>query len=74
MECYTSPGNFYNVTVKLTTIDEIKGKDKKIREVYLVSAQNTNEAVSKVTDIMKDELFEWEIVSVSISKVKCVYV
>ena len=74
MECYTSSGNFYNVTVKLTTIDEIKGKDKKIREVYLVSAQNTNEAVSKVTDIMKDELFEWEIVSVSISKVKCVYV
>ena len=74
MECYTSSGNFYNVTVKLTTIDEIKGKDKKIREVYLISAQNTNEAVSKVTDIMKDELFEWEIVSVSISKVKCVYV
>lgn len=74
MECYTSSGNFYNVTVKVTTIDEIKGKDKKIREVYLVSAQNTNEAVSKVTDIMKDELFEWEIVSVSISKVKCVYV
>ena len=69
---------FYQVTIKVEIEDENTGKLKKCKEVHLVDAKDTNEAVSKVSKEMQgcymQGCFEnWEIVSISISKINCVY-
>ena len=64
---------FYQVTVKIETEDENTGKLKKYKEVHLVDAKDANEAVSKVSKEMQGCFENWEIVSISISKINCVY-
>lgn len=69
---------FYQVIVKIETEDENTGKLKKYKEVHLVDAKDTNEAVSKVSKEMQGCYMQggfenWEIVSISISKIDCVY-
>lgn len=64
---------FYQVTIKVETIDENTGKTKKCREVHLVDAKDTNDVASKVSKEMQGCIFDWEIVSISISKISCVY-
>ena len=64
---------FYQVTVKIEIEDENTGKLKKCKEVYLVDAKDTNEVVSKVSKEMQGCFENWEIVSISISKINCVY-
>ena len=64
---------FYQVTVKIEIEDENTGKLKKYKEVHLVDAKDTNEVVSKVSKEMQGCFENWEIVSISISKINCVY-
>lgn len=64
---------FYQVTIKIEAEDENTGKFKKYKEVHLVDAKDTNEVASKVSEEMRGRFEEWEIVSISISKIGCVY-
>lgn len=64
---------FYQVTIKIEVEDENTGKFKKCREIHLVDAKDTNEVASKVQKEMQGCLGDWEIVSISISKIGCVY-
>lgn len=64
---------FYQVTIQIEVEDENTGKLKKCKEIHLVDAKNTNEVASKVSKEMQFRLEDWEIVSISISKIGCVY-
>lgn len=64
---------FYQVTISIETEDENTGKFKKCKEIHLVDAKDTNEVASKVSEEMRGRFEEWEIVSISISKIGCVY-
>ena len=64
---------FYQVTIEIEKEDETTGKLKKCKEVHLVDAKDTNEAASKVQKEMQGCLGDWEIISISISKIGCVY-
>ena len=64
---------FYQVVINIETEDENTGKFKKCKKVHLVDAKDTNEVVSKVSKEMQGCLEDWEIVSISISKICCVY-
>ena len=64
---------FYQVTISIETEDESTGKFKKCKEIHLVDAKDTNEVASKVSEEMHGRFEEWEIVSISISKIGCVY-
>ena len=64
---------FYQVTIQIEVEDENTGKLKKCKEIPLVDAKNTNEVASKVSKEMQGCLGDWEIVSISISKIGCVY-
>ena len=64
---------FYQVTIQIEVEDENTGKLKKCKEIHLVDAKNTNEVASKVSKEMQFLLEDWEIVSISISKIGCVY-
>ena len=64
---------FYQVTIKIEVEDENTGKLKKCKEIHLVDAKDTNEVASKVSKEMQFRLEDWEIVSISISKIGCVY-
>lgn len=64
---------FYQVTIKIEGEDENTGKFKKSKEIHLVDAKDTNEAASKVEKEMQGCIGDWEIVSIAISKIGCVY-
>lgn len=64
---------FYQVTIQIELEDENTGKLKKCKEIHLVDAKDTNEVASKVSKEMQFRLEDWEIVSISISKIGCVY-
>lgn len=64
---------FYQVTIQIEVEDENTGKLKKCKEIHLVDAKDTNEVASKVSKEMQFRLEDWEIVSISISKIGCVY-
>ena len=64
---------FYRVTIQIEVEDENTGKLKKCKEIHLVDAKDTNEVASKVSKEMQFRLEDWEIVSISISKIGCVY-
>ena len=64
---------FYQVTIEIEKEDETTGKFKKCKEVHLVDAKDTNEVAFKVSKEMQGCLGDWEIISISISKIGCVY-
>ena len=64
---------FYQVILSIEIEDENTGKFKKCREVHLVDAKDTNEVASKVEKEMQGRFGDWQIVSISISKIGCVY-
>lgn len=64
---------FYQVTISIEIEDEKTGKLKKCKEVHLVDAKDTNEVAHKVSKEMEGCLGEWQISSIVISKICCVY-
>ena len=64
---------FQQATIQIEVEDENTGKLKKCKEIHLVDAKDTNEVASKVSKEMQFRLEDWEIVSISISKIGCVY-
>ena len=69
----TAKDTFYDVVVSMIIVDE-KGREKKSNEKYLVDASNIVEAEKNVTKFLDGTMSDWEIVSISVSKIKEVWV
>ena len=69
----TAKDTFYDVVVSMIIVDE-KGREKKSNEKYLVDASNIVEAEKNVTKLLDRTMSDWEIVSISVSKTKEVWV
>lgn len=69
----TAKDTFYDVVVSMIIVDD-KGKEKKSNEKYLVDASNIVEAEKNVTKLLDGTMSDWEIVSISVSKTKEVWV
>ena len=69
----TAKDNFYDVVVSMIIVDD-KGREKKSNEKYLVDASNIVEAEKNVTKLLDGTMSDWEIVSISVSKTKEVWV
>ena len=69
----TAKDNFYDIVVSMIIVDD-KGREKKSNEKYLVDASNIVEAEKNVTKLLDGTMSDWEIVSISVSKTKEVWV
>ena len=69
----TAKDTFYDVMVSMIIVDD-KGREKKSNEKYLVDASNIVEAEKNVTKLLDGTMSDWEIVSISVSKTKEVWV
>lgn len=69
----TAKDTFYDVIVSMIIVDD-KGREKKSNEKYLVDASNIVEAEKNVTKLLDGTMSDWEIVSISVSKTKEVWV
>lgn len=69
----TAKDTFYDVVVSMIIVDD-KGREKKSNEKYLVDASNIVEAEKNVTKLLDGTMSDWEIVSISVSKTKEVWV
>lgn len=69
----TAKDTFYDVVVSMIIVDD-KGREKKSNEKYLVDASNIVEAEKNVTKLLDGTMSDWEIISISVSKTKEVWV
>ena len=69
----TAKDTFYDIVVSMIIVDD-KGREKKSNEKYLVDASNIVEAEKNVTKLLYGTMSDWEIVSISVSKTKEVWV
>ena len=69
----TAKDTFYDVIVSMIIVDD-KGREKKSNEKHLVDASNIVEAEKNVTKLLDGTMSDWEIVSISVSKTKEVWV
>lgn len=69
----TAKDNFYDIVVSMIIVDD-KGREKKSNEKYLVDASNIVEAEKNLTKLLDGTMSDWEIVSISVSKTKEVWV
>lgn len=65
--------NFYDVVVSMSIVDD-KGREKKSNVKYLVDAADIVEAEKNTTKLLDGTMSDWEIVSISISKTKEVWI
>lgn len=64
---------FYQVVVVVNTEDMKTGKAKKVKEIHLVDAVSPTEVETKVSKEMEGTMWEWEIISMTKSKINVVY-
>ena len=69
----TAKDTFYDIVVSLIIVDD-KGREKKSNEKYLIDASNIVEAEKNLTKLLDGTISDWEIVSISVSKTKEVWV
>lgn len=69
----TAKDTFYDVVVSMIIVDD-KGREKKSNEKYLVDASNIVEAEKNITKLLDGTMSDWEIISISVSKTKEVWV
>ena len=69
----TSKDTFYDIVVSMIIVDD-KGREKKSNEKYLIDASNIVEAEKNLTKLLDGTMSDWEIVSISVSKTKEVWV
>jgi len=68
-----SPENkFYEVVVCILEEDN-KGRIKKNNVKYLIDAADTNQAEKNTMKLMEGTMNDWEIMSISVSKIKEIY-
>ena len=69
----TAKDTFYDIVVSMIIVDD-KGREKKSNEKYLIDASNIVEAEKNLTKLLDGTISDWEIVSISVSKTKEVWV
>ena len=68
-----SPENkFYEVVVCISEEDN-KGRIKKNNCKYLIDAADTNQAEKNTMKLMEGTMSDWEIISISLSKIREIY-
>ena len=60
-----SKDNFFKTKVCFISSDPDTGKEKKINESYMVQANNSAEAIEKLSERLKGSIVDFEIVSTS---------
>lgn len=68
----TPKNRFYDVVVSIEEVLD-NGKVKKSSVKYLVDAADTNEAEKNTMKLMDGTMSDWEITSISLSKIREVY-
>lgn len=70
-----SPKNsrFYEVVVDIS-IEDSKGRVKKTKSKYLIDAVDTNQAEKNTMKLMEGTMYDWEIYSITQSKISEVYI
>lgn len=63
---------FYEVVVCISEEDN-KGRIKKNNVKYLIDAPDTNKAEKNTMKLMEGTMSDWEILSISLSKIKEIY-
>lgn len=63
---------FYQVAVEIEVENE-KGGTKKVKENHLVDAVSPTDVETKVSQMMNGTMYDWRILSMSISKIGIVY-
>jgi len=61
---------FFLVKVEFETENETTGRTKKIKTQYLVDAMTCTEAEARVTEYLKDTVYDYEIVSATKSPIE----
>lgn len=69
MSTVLAKNRFYQVSVRIESEPDAKGRTKKSREVYLVDAQDVMGAQQKIAAEMEFQLGDWEITSIQLGKV-----
>lgn len=64
-----SKSNFFKVKVSFVSEDAEAEKGKPVNEVYLVQANETKEAFEKIETRFEDSVVNWEVLSVSKTKI-----
>lgn len=64
---------FYNVQIVIEMEDPETGKVKKMKEEHLVDAVSPTDVEAKVSKEMEGTMWEWNIVSMKLCKVRAVY-
>ena len=65
---------YYNVRVAFLTVDEERGKEKRVREDFLVGACDFGSAKKMIDDTLKGGYADYEILKISESKVSGIFI
>jgi hypothetical protein len=69
MGAILAKNRFYQVSVRIESEPDAKGRTKKSREVYLVDAADVIDAEKKISTEMEFTVGDWEITSISLARV-----
>lgn len=68
-----SAGRYYKAKLAFITIDEKSGNEKRQNVTYLVHAENFNQAVKNVYEVMGGTMIDYEIVSIAETQIMDVF-
>ena len=68
----TPKNKFYEVSVKFEI--ENNGKLKKETKKYLIDAKDIPEAEKNTFKLLEGTMYDWEIISISLSKINEIYI
>ena len=60
---------FFEVTVEVVVATLKNGKDKKVKEIYLVDAMSVTEAEARVVKVFKDVSIDYKVVGAKESRI-----
>lgn len=74
-EIITGKGEtWYKAKVEFIDIDEKTGKQKKLKNIILVNAEDAESAIKNITEKMTGVLFPWSIFSITETKIKDIFI
>ena len=68
-----SSDRYYKAKLAFITIDEKSGNEKRQNVNYLVNAENFNQAVKNVYEVMGDTMIDYEIISIAETQIMDVF-
>ena len=68
-----SSDRYYKAKIAFITIDEKSGNEKRQNVNYLVNAENFNQAVKNVYEVMGDTMIDYEIISIAETQIMDVF-